>query len=56
MTTAAVAVGERQGGDGARSPNPAPRALGRVEGAALRHLGAFRGWHWENRFPPGCSI
>ena len=35
----------------ARLALPPGRQLGRVEGAALRHLGAFRGWHWENRFP-----
>lgn len=35
----------------ARLALPSGRQLGRVEGAALRHLGAFRGWHWENRFP-----
>ena len=35
----------------ARLALPVGRQLGRVEGAALRHLGAFRGWHWENRFP-----
>ena len=35
----------------ARLALPPGRQLGRVEGAALCHLGAFRGWHWENRFP-----
>lgn len=35
----------------ARLALPPGRQPGRVEGAALRHLGAFRGWHWENRFP-----
>jgi hypothetical protein len=35
----------------ARLVLPPGRQSGRVEGAALRHLGAFRGWHWENRFP-----
>ena len=35
----------------ARLALPPGRQLGRVEGAALCHLGPFRGWHWENRFP-----